>query len=140
MACSRDWQVTGQTESHLVLRLIERGEFVAQATITPWQKSEPGTHTDAKSFREAMIASPGWAFEEVVQEGEMLGQASGRWVYRLAARGQMDNISVLQVFYLVAGPKGDQAVVAITFKPAQAAKLGARDVLLVDGLSFGATK
>jgi hypothetical protein len=136
VACSRDWQVTGQTESHTVLRLIERGEFVAQATITPWQKAEPGKHIDAKMFRDAMIASPGWSLEEVLQEGEMPGQPAGRWVYRLAARGQMESISVLQVFYLVAGPLGDQAVIAITFKPAQAAKLGARDVLLVDGLEF----
>jgi len=140
LACSRDWQVTGQTESHLVLRLIDRGEFVAQATITPWQKSEVGKHTDGKTFRDAMIASSGWTFEDVVQEGEMPNSTNGRWTYRFAARGQMDNIAVLQVFYLVAGPNGDQAVIAITFKPAQAAKLGARDVLLLDGLSFPASK
>jgi hypothetical protein len=120
--------------------LIDRGEFVAQATITPWQKSEAGKHTDGKTFRDAMIASSGWTFEDVVQEGEMPNSTNGRWTYRFAARGQMDSIAVLQVFYLVAGPNGDQAVVAITFKPAQAAKLGARDVLLLDGLSFPASK
>jgi hypothetical protein len=138
LACNRDWQVTGQTESHLVLRLIDRGEFVAQATITPWQKMPAGQHTDAKSFRESMIGSPGWVFEEALQEGEMPNQSNGRWVYRFAARGQMENIAVLQIFYLVAGSNGDQAVVAITFKPAQASKLAARDALLVDGLEFGA--
>jgi hypothetical protein len=136
IACSRDWQVTGQTEAHLVLRLIDRGEFVAQATITPWERAEAGKHTDGKAFREAMVAAPGWTFEELLQEGEIPDQHSGRWIYRVAARGQMDGIAVLQLFYLVAGPKGDQVVVAITFKPAQANKLGIRDAQLLDGLEF----
>jgi hypothetical protein len=138
IACSRDWQVTGQTEAHLVLRLIDRGEFVAQATITPWEHAEAGKHSDGKAFREAMVSAPGWTFEELLQEGEMPDQHNGRWSYRVAARGQMDGIAVLQLFYLVAGPKGDQIVVAITFKPAQAAKLGARDAQLLDGLEFSA--
>ena len=45
----------------------------------------------------------------------------------------------MRVYYqsfLVAGPKGDQAVVAFTLKQAQVAKLGVRDLLLVDGLDF----
>lgn len=135
VVCSRDWQVTGRTESNLVLRLLDRGEFVAQATITPWQKAEPGQHMDAAAFRDAMLRSPGWTSEGLLTEGETPGR-TGRWVYRVVARGQMENIAVLQTFYLVAGPNGDQVVVAITTKPAQADKLAGRDALLVDGLEF----
>jgi hypothetical protein len=48
----------------------------------------------------------------------------------------MDGVKVVQCFYLVAGPKGDQAVVAFTLKLTQVNKLGARDMVLVDGLEL----
>jgi hypothetical protein len=138
LACARDWQVVGQTDAHLVLRLLDRGDFVAQATVTPWQKAEPGKHAEVKEFRDQMLSSPGWQPEEVMQEGELPKQASGRFVYRVVARGEMDGVKVVQSFFLVAGPKGDQAVVAFTLKQAQVTKLGVRDLLLVDGLDFPA--
>ena len=128
--------MVGQTDAHLVLRLLDRGDFVAQATVTPWQKAEPGQHGDAKAFREAMMASPGWEPQELMQEGELPNQPAGRWVYRVTARGEMDGVKVVQTFCLVAGPRGEQAVVAFTLKQAQLTKLGARDLLLVDGLDF----
>jgi hypothetical protein len=138
LAAGRDWQVVSQTESHLVLRLLERGDFVAQATVTPWQKAEPGKHADVKEFRDQMLSSPGWQPEEVLQEEELPDQPAGRFCYRLTARGEMDGVKVVQSFYLVAGPKGDQAVVAFTLKQTQVNKLGARDQILVDGLDFPA--
>jgi hypothetical protein len=138
LAAGRDWQVVSQTESHLVLRLLDRGDFVAQATVSPWQRAEPGKHADVKEFRDQMLSSPGWQPEEVLQEEELPNQPPGRFGYRLTARGDMDGIKVVQSFCLVAGPKGDQAVVAFTLKQTQVNKLGARDLILVDGLDFPA--
>ena len=80
---ARDWQVVSQTDARLVLRLLDRGDFVAQATLTPWPKAEPGKHSDAKEFKEQMLASPGWQAEDVMQEGELPSQPTGRFVYRL---------------------------------------------------------
>jgi hypothetical protein len=136
LACGRDWQVVSQTDAHLVLRLLDRGDFVAQATVTSWTKAEPGKHADVKEFRDQMLSSPGWQPEEVVQEEELPKLPNGRFVYRLVARGDMDGVKVIQSFFLVAGAKGDQAVVVFTLKQTQAAKLGARDLILVDGLDF----
>jgi hypothetical protein len=132
----RDWQVVSQTDARLVLRLLDRGDFVAQATITPWQKAEPGKHAEIKEFREQMLGSPGWQAEDVLQEGELPNQADGRYVYRLTARGEMDGVKVVQCFYLVANAKGDQVVTAVTLKQTQVTKLGARDMILVDGLEL----
>jgi hypothetical protein len=138
LAVARDWQVVSQTEQHLVLRLLDRGDFVAQATVTPWAKAEPGKHADVKEFRDQMLSAPGWQPEEVVQEEEVPKQANGRFVYRLVARGEMDGVKVVQCFFLVASGQGEQAVVAFTLKQAQVSKLGARDLILVDGLDFPA--
>ena len=119
-----------------MLRLLDRGDFVAQATVTPWANAEPGKHLDAKEFREQMLASPGWQAEEVLQEGELPKQSAGRYVYRLTARGDMEGVKVIQCFYLIASPKGQQVVVAFTLKLTQVNKLGAKDLVLVDGLEL----
>lgn len=136
LASGREWQVVSQTENHLVVRLLERGDFVAQATVTPWQKAEAGKHMEPKDFREAMLSTPGWEPQEVFQEGGIPNQPNGRFVYRVSARGQMEDVKVVQTFFLVAGPKGDQCIVAITLKQAQLNKLGARDLILVEGLEL----
>jgi hypothetical protein len=136
LSVGRDWQVVSQTDSRLVLRLLDRGDFVAQATVTPWTKADAGQHLDAKEFREQMLASPGWQAEDVLQEGDLPNQPAGRYVYRLTARGEMDGVKVVQCFYLIAMPKGEQVVVAFTLKLTQVNKLGARDMVLVDGLEL----
>jgi hypothetical protein len=60
----------------------------------------------------------------------------GYWVYRVSAVGEMDGLKVVQNFFLVAGPQGDQMVVAVTLRPAMVQKLGTRDLKLVDGLDL----
>jgi hypothetical protein len=50
--------------------------------------------------------------------------------------GQLDGIKVLQNFYLVAGPNGDQVVLAFTLTPSQAEKLGARDLSMAGSIDF----
>ena len=58
----------------------------------------------------------------------------GRWAYRVSAVGQTDGLKVMQNFYLVAGPEGEQVVLAFTMTPAQAKKLGKKDQALADAL------
>jgi hypothetical protein len=48
----------------------------------------------------------------------------------------MDGLKVVQNFYIVAGPGGDQVVLAFTMTPTQAEKLGTRDLALVQGIDF----
>lgn len=131
----RDWQLAGQTDDHLILRLLDRGDWVAQATITAWTKAEAGKHLSADEFKESIADTPGWEPEEIRDDGEVRSP-KGNWVYRVSALGEMDGLKVLQNFYLVAGPEGDQVVVTVTMREAQAQKLGNSDSKLVDGLDF----
>src|SRR5262249_35022381 len=131
----RDWQTVSQTEEHMVMRLIERGDFVAQVTITPWTRAEKGKHLSADEFRQEMPETPGWEPEQELQTGEVPAQG-GRWIYRISTLGQLDGNKVLQNFYLVAGPGGDQVVVAFTLNPKQADRLGTRDLSLAASIDF----
>jgi hypothetical protein len=132
---ARDWHVTAQTDDHLVLRLLERGDFLAQVTVTPWKKAEPGKHLGLDEFRQLLADTPGFQMEEFAQQGEVPAEG-GRYVYRVMASGTMDNVKVVQIYYLVAGPQGDQAVLAFTMKPSMVAKVGSRDLALVQAIDF----
>jgi hypothetical protein len=132
---SRDWQTVSQSEEHVVMRLLERGDFVAQVTLTPWTKAEKGKHLSPEEFQEAMENTPGWEAEQELQTGEVPAEG-GRWIYRISALGQLDGVKVMQNFYLIAGPSGEQIVVVFTFPPKQADRLGTQDLAMVANIEF----
>jgi len=132
---TRDWHVVGQTEHHLVLRLMERGDFIAQATLTALKKEEPGQHLSIDDFKRQIAQTPNWELEEVTEAGE-IPTDEGRYLYRLTCRGELDGGKVTQSYVLLAGPQGDQVVVTFTMKPANAGKIGTRDLALVNAIGF----
>jgi hypothetical protein len=123
----REWQTVSQGEEHVVMRLLDRGDFVAQVTITPWTAADKGKHLSAEEFRQAMSETPGWEPEDELQAGEVPAEG-GRWIYRISALGELDGTKVMQNFYLVAAPDGQQVVLAFTMAPKQADRLGSRDL------------
>jgi hypothetical protein len=137
---SRDWQVVGEPDGRLILRLMDRGDFVAQATITPWTPAEKGKHLSPDEFRAAMAEAPGWEAEKELQAGEVPGGGEGRWVYRVSMQGKADGVAVLQNFFLIAGPNGDQVVVAVTLTPKKAEQLGGRDLSLAGSVELPGAK
>lgn len=136
---ARDWQTLSESADHVVFRLMERGDFVAQATLTPWTSAEKGKHLSPDEFRQAMNATPGWEPQQELQAGEVPAE-DGRWIYRLSTLGELDGNKVMQNFYLIAGPEGEQLVVAITMTPKQADRLGTRDLSMVANLQFPSSK
>ncbi len=134
-APSRDWIIVARTKQHLVMRILERGAFVAQATIAAWPKAKAGEHTSPEEFQTAMQEMPGWEPGES-DKGEILKSENGNYIYRLSATGKLYDLNTLQYFYLVAGPQGDQVVVSFTMPPAEAQKLGAKDYDLVRSIQF----
>ena len=136
---NRDWQITSQTDEHVILRLMDKGDFVAQATITPWAAADKGKHLTPEAFRDAMNQTPGWVAEKELQ-ADVVPAEDDRWTYRISALGKMDDVPVLQNFYLAATPDGEQVVVAVTLTPKQAEKLAARDLALIGGIEMPAAK
>jgi hypothetical protein len=138
MLHGREWQIVGETKEHLVMRLMDRGDFVAQVTLTPWVSAGKGKHLSPEEFKSKMNDAAGWQAEQELQAGEVPG-GEGRWIYRLSEAGKMDGLAVVQNFYLVAAPTGEQMVIVFTMTPKQVDKLGARDLTLVGSLEVPLT-
>jgi len=135
MLYGREWQAVSQGDEHVVMRLLDRGDFVAQLTLTPWTQAEKGKHLTPDEFRQAMADTPGWDPDDELQAGEVPAEG-GRWIYRISALGELDEVKVMQNFYLVAGPEGQQVVLAFTMPPKQADRLGTRDLSIAASIDF----
>lgn len=132
----RDWYLTAVTSEHTVLRLMDRGDYVAQLTVTPWTAAKKGEHLSGEQFKTAMNSTSGWRPEKELQASEV--PAEGKYVYRLSETGQLDGVPVLQNFYLIAAPTGEQVVLTFTLSPKQADKLGARDLSMAASIEVPA--
>jgi hypothetical protein len=135
LAYPRDWQIVGQTENHLILRLLDRGDFVAQATCAWLTPAGPGKHMSVEEFKQLVNDMPGWEAEQLRDDGEVQS-GKDQWIYRLSGVGDLDGLRVLQVFYLVAGKGGQQLAIHFTLRPALADKLGSKDLDLINGLEL----
>jgi hypothetical protein len=132
----RDWHVVSPGNSpQLVLRLMDRGDFIAQATVTPWKRSDPKESISLEQFCDVMKTTPGWKEDEVLEKVE-LKAPRGNALYRVTASGTLDEVKAVQSFYLVASPEGEQMIVSFSVVPSQVQKLGSRDMDLVRGISF----
>lgn len=132
----REWHITGQTDDHLILRLLDHGELIAQGTVTAWKKAEAGKHVTVEEFKKAVGDSPGWVPTRILEEGE-LAVDGGRWLYRLAADGKIEDQSAVQSFHMLAGPQGDQVAVTFAMRPEKVKALAGRDAALVKAIGFG---
>jgi len=133
----REWHVVGSTASHLVLRCLDRGDFLGQVTLAPWTTAN-GKPMTADEFKAAMAKLPGWEPEQELQAGEVPGM--DRSVYRLSVAGKLDGVPVVQNYYLVTGKGGEQVIATFALSPKQVEKFGARDLSFVGSLEVPAAK
>jgi hypothetical protein len=134
----RDWHVVSpEGNNQLVLRLMDRGDFVAQATVTPWQVDAPAT---LQAFSAQMSKAPGWTVNDVTEETELKDIGEGQRVWRVTATGDLDGVSVVQSFYLLKPEQGDPVIVTFTMGPTQVANLKERDLILVRNFTIPAEK
>ena len=137
MLYPREWHITAQVKEQLIMRCMDRGDFVAQVTLTPWKKAEKGKHMTPDEFKQAMNDMAGWEPEKELQSGEV--PAENRWIYRFSSSGLMDGIAAVQNCYLLATAEGEQMIVVFTMTPKQVDKLGARDLSLVGSVEIPAS-
>lgn len=132
---TREWHIVAATDSHLVMRLVDQGSFVAQLTVATWKKAAPGQHMTPEEFKDAISKQPGWVADRTAEDGELVN-SGGRWIYRISATGKQDDVAVAQWFHAVAGPGGDQVVVTVIARTERAEALSARDIKLIGAIEF----
>jgi hypothetical protein len=135
----RSWHVVAQTDQYTVLRMLERGELIAQVNIVPWEKAKPGQHISEEDLKKLVESADSFALDQIVQSGTVPADA-GYWIHRITAAGKSNETAVLQNYYAVASPQGEQVMLIFTTEVNQAEKLAGRDLTLVGTLRFTPAK
>ncbi len=138
--CSRDWIMTAQSREHSVWRLMNRGDLVAQVTVTPWKKLPAGSMVSAKDFLEVVRDTANWketaTTPDTPQTSELKDLPAGNRALCHAAPGKLDGIDVMQYFYVLAGSNGDHVLVTFTLSPEQDRELPQHGLTFIRGISF----
>jgi hypothetical protein len=131
----RTWYVTSAQRDLVVLRQLDRGELVAQCHLSPLARKAPGRHVTLEQFQKDIRYALNDRFGEFVQASEWTGQR-GQRVFRVVARGTVQQLPIQWRYYLVAQESGSRMALAFTVEEALAKRLGDTDRELVQSIEL----
>jgi hypothetical protein len=126
----RAWNVVTKTDKQTVLRLLDRGELIAQMNLTPMETAKPGEHLSLDAVEKLVHEAPGYTLDKVIEK-TTVEASPGTWVGKVSTTGTASDLAMQQIAYLVAGARGDQVLLSFTVETEQATKLAGRDLSLV---------
>lgn len=132
---SRRWHMHHQTPTTSTLRMLDRGNFIAQVTVKPLPKAEPGKHVTEKQFQTDIGAALGQQLTAITK-AEELKTKDGRYIYRVIAKGKVDKTETEWIYYLCADPTGRQVSLVFTVEASLRKSLGDDHEAFVTSLEF----
>lgn len=133
IAHDRSWYVTGEDAKLAVLRLVERGEFVAQCKVSPLPSIAPGKELTLAAFQEDVKHGLGKNFKQFVEAGQSANLHNYR-VYRVVVEGEASDLPIRWAYYYVADKYGRQVVLAFTVEGRLLEAFGKADEQLLSAL------
>lgn len=131
----RGWHVVNEARDSVVLRLVDRGELVAQCNVTALPPVEPGKRLTLAKFQEDIERSLGKTFGRFESAGESVN-AAGHHLSRVITTGEVEKLPIQWNYYLVADGRGHQVVAAFTLESALVDRFGTSDASILATLRF----
>jgi hypothetical protein len=125
----RNWFVTSEARESVTLRRIDRGDLVAQCTLTALPPKSAGNQTTFEQFQQDVKYSLGKGFGELVSSRQFQNDA-GLYCYELVVRGMVDEVPVEWHYYLGAPESGDRVSAAVTLEKPMVDRVGKADAEL----------
>jgi hypothetical protein len=118
-----------------VLRLVDRGDLVAQCTITDLPSLSAGQQTSLGTFQEDVKKKLGKSFL-AIQEANESTTETGLTLQRVVASAAAEEVAVTWIYYLAIREDGRRAAIMITHDSSMAERFGAADVTIASSLQF----
>ncbi len=131
----RRWFVTGAEKDHIVLRMVDRGELVAQSNIASLAQVAPEKLITLSGFQEDIQRALGKNFGQFIKASQEANDADYR-VYRVAAEGEVEGLPIEWIYHLVADRHGHQVSFAFTVEKGLSEQFAQADEPLVQALRF----
>lgn len=132
---SRSWHVMDERPEMAILRMVDRGELVAQCNIavpTVPKSDEPPT---LQKFQADVEQALGKNFGQFVQVSTRTNDL-GNLVHRVVATGQVAELPIEWHYYLVANRAGKHVILAFTMEQSLVERLADSDQEMADSLEL----
>ena len=131
----RRWHITRNETQLVVLRLVDRGELVAQCNISPLPKLDQGKSVTIEEFQSEVQQSLGKRFDhfETVAEGKGAG---GMRVLKVVASGVVSEIPIQWRYYLAIDPDGRRLALAYTMESDLIERFADADMAMTESIEF----
>lgn len=131
----RDWHLVSETPKTVVLRLVDRGELLAQCNASALAPTPAGKRLTLEKFQEDVQKSLDKHFEQFVSSGESTNSA-GHHVCKVVAVGKVEELPIQWNYYLVSDTHGNQVVLSFTLERELVDRFAQQDESLVATLEF----
>jgi hypothetical protein len=131
----RQWFVTGEQRESVVLRRVDRGDLVAQCTLTALPPKSAGRQMTLEQFQKDVVFSLGKSFGELVSSRQWQN-AAGHYCFELVARGMVEDVPVEWHYYLVAPESGHRVSAAVTVEKSMVDRVAGADRELVESVEL----
>ena len=108
-ANDRRWFVTSDEEDKAVLRMIDRGELVAQCNVSSLPVADAGKLISLTKFQEDVKRGLGESFGQFVSAAERPDEADYR-ILHVVVDGEASEVPIRWIYHLLADAKGRQVV------------------------------
>ncbi|NLY02460.1 MAG: hypothetical protein GXY83_40790 [Rhodopirellula sp.] len=113
----RRWFITSESADGLALRMVDRGELVAQCNVATVETAGKTKPVSLDTFQKDIQRVLGKSFGQFIKAAERSDEAGNR-VYRVEAQGDVENLPILWIYYLITHPDGRRVSLAFTMEGA----------------------
>lgn len=131
----RRWAVMTDSREVLSLRLVDRGELIAQCNIRPITLPDPTRRPTLSQFQADVRRSLDKSFRQFVGVSESENTA-GQTVFRAEAIGTVEDLEIHWIYYLVLDAQGRQVVFAFTVEEPLLERFAESDHELIGTVRF----
>ncbi len=131
----RRWRVMVDRHDVAVMRLIDRGDLIAQCNVARLQKLPAGEQLTVHGFQEDVKKTLGKNFGQIVEASEQVND-SGIHVLRVVASGNASDLPIQWTYYHLANEKGERASIVLTIEASLVERFAAVDRELISGFRF----
>lgn len=133
MQYDRRWFVTEDEPKLTVLRLVDRGELVAQCNISPLPKLEKPI--PLAEFQRDVERTLGKSFGKFVSAGQTINEA-GYAVFRVVVHGDVGGMPIEWIYYLVQERSGKRVSLSFTLEQRLSERFAETDRELVAAITL----
>jgi len=131
----RRWYLIASDRDLTVLRMIDRGELVAQCNVGLLPRVEPGNQATLEQFQHDVKGALGKGFGQFLKASQQANDKDYR-VLHVVAEGLVAELPIQWHYYLVADERGQQVVFAFAVETALAERLGQSDAEMIGSFTF----